>query len=142
MAPAKSGDTVSVHYTGTLADGTMFDSSLQRDPLVFTLGTGQVIAGFDEAVTGMEPGEVKTTTIPANEAYGDRDDELIFAVDRNQLPAELNPSVGEQYQMRQGDGQVQVVTVMDVTPQQVVFDANHPLAGQDLTFELQLVSVS
>lgn len=142
MAPAKSGDTVSVHYTGTLADGTMFDSSLQRDPLVFTLGTGQVIAGFDEAVTGMEPGEVKTTTIPANEAYGDRDDELIFAVDRSQLPAELSPSVGEQYQMRQGDGQVQVVTVMDVTPQQVVFDANHPLAGQDLTFELQLVSVS
>ena len=142
MAPAKSGDTVSVHYTGTLADGTMFDSSLQRDPLVFTLGTGQVIAGFDEAVAGMEPGDVKTTTIPANEAYGDRDADLIFAVDRDQLPAELNPSVGEQYQMRQGDGQVQVVTVMDVTPQQVVFDANHPLAGQDLTFELQLVSVS
>jgi peptidylprolyl isomerase len=142
MAAAKQGDTVAVHYTGTLADGTTFDSSRQRDPLVFTIGTGQVIAGFDQAVTGMQPGEVKTTTIPANEAYGDRDATLVFAVPRTDLPSELDPAVGEQYQMRQGEGQVMVVTVQDVTPQQVVFDANHPLAGQDLTFELELMSIS
>jgi peptidylprolyl isomerase len=142
MTQAKSGDTVAVHYTGTLADGTVFDSSRDRDPLTFTLGSGQVIPGFEEAITGMQPGETRTTTIPADQAYGQRYDDLLFEVERDQLPPDLSPTVGEQYQMRQQDGQVIVVTVQDVAPAHVTFDANHPLAGEDLTFDLELVSIS
>ncbi|MEN9934548.1 MAG: hypothetical protein RLZZ387_1127 [Chloroflexota bacterium] len=142
MTQAKSGDTVSVHYTGTLNDGTVFDSSRGRDPLVFTLGTGQVIPGFEQAVLGLNQGETCKTTIPADQAYGSRQEDLTFEVGRDQLPPGMSPSVGEQYQMRQPDGQMIVVTVSDVTPSEVTFDANHPLAGQDLTFELELVSIS
>ena len=142
MTQAKSGDTVAVHYTGTLDDGTVFDTSRERDPLVFTLGTGQVIAGFEEAVTGMQPGDTKKTTIPANEAYGEYRDDLLFHVEREQLPQGLTPAVGEQYQMRQADGSEMIVTVQDVTSEGVTFDANHPLAGQALTFALELMSIS
>ena len=142
MNQVKSGDTVSVHYTGTLTDGTVFDSSRSRDPLVFTLGSGQVIPGFEEAVLGMQVGESRTATIPAAQAYGEHRDELMFEVDRDQLPQNISPEVGQQYQMSQPDGQVIVVTVQDVTPDLVTFDANHPLAGQDLTFSLELVSIS
>lgn len=142
MAQAKSGDTVAVHYTGTLDDGTVFDSSRSRDPLTFTLGTGQVIRGFEDAVLGMAPGEVRTTNIPPDEAYGERREELVFEVERNQLPPDMSPEVGEQYQMRQADGQTFVVTVQDISADNVIFDANHPLAGQTLTFDLELVSIS
>ncbi|HWQ13604.1 MAG TPA: peptidylprolyl isomerase [Roseiflexaceae bacterium] len=142
MTQAKSGDTVAVHYTGTLSDGTVFDSSRDRDPLTFTLGAGQVIPGFEDAVRGMQPGETRTTTIPAGQAYGERDEDLVFEVERSHLPPNLAPEVGEQYQMRQQDGQTIVVTVQDVSPDHVTFDANHPLAGQDLTFDLELVSIS
>jgi peptidylprolyl isomerase len=141
MTQAKSRDRVTVHYTGTLTDGTVFDSSRGGEPLAFTLGGGQVIAGFDAAVQGMAPGEAKRATILAEQAYGEYEDMLVFGVDRDQLPAELQPEVGEQYQMRQPDGQTVVVTVRDVTPAEVVFDANHPLAGQDLTFDIELVSI-
>ena len=141
MTQAKTGDQVSVHYTGTLADGTVFDSSRGLDPLVFTLGTGQVIVGFEEAVLGMQPGEVRQTTIPSDQAYGDYQDGLLFSIERGSLPPGLDPNVGEQYQMRQSDGQPMVVTVRDVSPAEVVFDANHPLAGQDLTFEIELVEI-
>lgn len=141
MAQAKSGDTVSVHYTGMLADGTVFDSSQNREPLVFTIGSGQVIPGFEQAVIGMQPGETRETKIPSNQAYGEHNDDLVFDVDRDQLPDDLSPSVGDQYQMRQPDGQTVIVTVQDVTPEQVTFDANHPLAGEDLTFDIELVSI-
>ncbi len=141
MAQAKSGDTVSVHYTGTLTDGTVFDSSQNREPLVFTIGSGQVIPGFDEAVLGLEPGQSREVTIPSDQAYGAHNDDLVFDVDRSQLPGDISPSVGDQYQMRQSEGQTMIVTVQDVTPEQVTFDANHPLAGQDLTFDIQLVSI-
>jgi peptidylprolyl isomerase len=141
MSFAKAGDQVAVHYTGTLADGTVFDSSRERDPLVFTVGIGQVIVGFDQAVTGMAIGETRTAVVPADEAYGAYQDELLFAVDPQELPQNLVPEIGEQYQMRQGDGQIIVVTVHDITPTEVVFDANHPLAGQDLTFEIELISI-
>lgn len=141
MAQAKSGDTVAVHYTGTLADGTVFDSSRSREPLSFTLGAGQVIPGFEDAVMGLSPGESRTTTIAADQAYGAHQPDLVFDVDRAQLPPDIAPAVGEQYQMRQGDGQVMVVTVQDVGDDHVTFDANHPLAGQDLTFDLELVSI-
>ncbi len=141
MAQAKQGDTVAIHYTGTLTDGTVFDSSRTRDPLVFTLGTGQVIPGFDQGVLGMQPGEDKTITIPADQAYGPRRDELVLEVDRDQMPPDLPLEVGQQYQMEQPDGQAVIVTVQDVSSDVVTFDANHPLAGQNLTFDLNLVSI-
>lgn len=140
MAEAQSGDTVRVHYTGRLDGGEVFDSSRGRDPLEFTLGGGQVIAGFDEAVTGMTPGDEKTVTIPAGEAYGARRDELSGEVPRAQFPPDIDPQVGQQLQMQQG-GQTFVVTVTEVTDEAVRLDANHPLAGKDLTFDLELVEI-
>ncbi len=141
MATAKQGDTVHIHYTGTLEDGTEFDSSRDREPLVFTLGEGQVIAGFDQAVLGMQSGETKRVTIAADEAYGQYEDDLVFEIDRAQLPASFAPVLGEQYQMEQGNGQTMVVTVSEMSNDSVTLDANHPLAGYDLTFDLELVSV-
>lgn len=141
MEQARSGDTVRVHYRGTLADGSEFDSSRGREPLEFTLGGGQVIAGFDEAVTGMGPGDARTVTIPADQAYGTRSNDLMFVVPRQQFPDDIQPQPGQQLQMSTQDGQVAVVTVIDVNDQGVILDANHPLAGQDLTFELELVEI-
>ncbi|HSJ08634.1 MAG TPA: peptidylprolyl isomerase [Longimicrobiales bacterium] len=138
---AKQGDTVQVHYTGTLDDGRVFDSSEGRDPLEFTLGSGQVIKGFDAAVEGMSPGDSRLVTIPAEEAYGARRDDLVAVVERSQFPDDMDPEVGQQLQVSQ-DGQTYVVTVTDVDVESVTLDANHPLAGQNLTFELQLVSMS
>ncbi|NLG61182.1 MAG: peptidylprolyl isomerase [Candidatus Cloacimonetes bacterium] len=140
MAQAQKGDTVRVHYTGTLDDGTVFDSSKGRDPIEFTVGSGQVIAGFDEAVDGMSEGESKKITIPAAQAYGERREELMLQVDRSQFPPDLDPQVGQQLQMSQGEHQF-VVNVTAVEGERITLDANHPLAGQDLTFELELVDV-
>lgn len=140
MAAAKAGDTVRVHYTGRLEDGEVFDSSQGRQPIEFQLGSGQVIAGFESAVTGMEPGQSRTVTIPANEAYGPHRDENVVSVPRTQFPDDIEPSVGQQLQMSQG-GQVYRVTVTDVGDETVSLDANHPLAGRDLTFELELVEI-
>lgn len=140
MEFAKSGDTVRVHYTGTLDDGSIFDSSDGRDPLEFTLGSGQVIPGFDEAVSGMKPGEERRVTIAAPEAYGDRKDDLLITVERAQLPPDIAPEVGQQLQLSQ-EGRSFVVTVADVNPESITLDANHPLAGEDLTFNLHLVSI-
>lgn len=140
MRKASAGDTVQVHYTGKLDDGSVFDSSKARDPLEFTVGSGQVIAGFDQAVTGMAPGDEKTVRIPAEEAYGARRDDLTFTVDREQFPDELDPEIGQQLQMSH-DGQVALVTVAAVAGGGVTLDANHPLAGRDLTFELELVGI-
>lgn len=140
MRRAQIGDTVSIHYTGTLADGSVFDSSRGRTPLEFTLGSGQVIPGFDAAVDGMAIGEEKTVTIPADEAYGPRRRELMVEVSRAQLPDDLRPEIGQQLELSQG-GQQFVVTVRDVSEASVVLDGNHPLAGEDLTFALELVEV-
>jgi peptidylprolyl isomerase len=137
---AKRGDTVRVHYTGTLTDGTQFDSSRGREPLEFTLGEGRVIAGFDAAVTGMEVGESRTVTIPAADAYGERQEAMLLRVPRGQVPPNVEPRVGQQLQVGRG-GDAVPVTVREVTPEHVVLDANHPLAGEDLTFALELVAV-
>lgn len=137
---AKSGDTVRVHYTGKLEDGSVFDTSDGRDPLEFTVGSGQVIPGFDQAVAGMSPGEEREVRIPAEQAYGDRKDDLVIVVERAQLPPDIDPEVGQQLQLSQ-EGRAFVVQVADVTPGNITLDANHPLAGQDLTFELQLVGI-
>ncbi len=139
---AKTGDTVQVQYTGKLADGTVFDSSVGKDPLQFKLGSGQVIPGFDKAVTGMRVGEKKTVTIPATDAYGERRDDLVAEVSRSQLPSDMMPQVGMQLQSTAKDGSTMVVTITKVTDNtSVTIDANHPLAGKDLTFELELLKI-
>lgn len=142
MTQAQSGDTVKLHYTGTLTDGSVFDSSEGRDPLEFTLGAKQVIPGFENAVMGMSPGEAKTVNIPADEAYGHRNEEMVLQVPPQQFPDNIEPTVGDQLQIRQPDGSAVNVVVSDVTEAAVTLDANHPLAGQDLTFEISLVAVN
>ncbi len=141
MTQAKLGDTVKVNYTGKLQDGTVFDSSVNRDPLQFSLGEGQVIAGFEEAVVGMSPGDSKSVTIPSEQAYGPYQDELVIVVDEKQMPSDLSVEVGQQLQMRHSSGQAVPVMVTNVTDDKVTLDANHPLAGKDLTFEIELVTI-
>lgn len=141
MAHPRSGDTVKVHYTARLDDGRVLDSSKERDPLELTIGEGKPFPGFDEALTQMEPGEERTVTIPADRGYGPHRPELMVAVDRTEFPNDIQPQVGQQLQVRHEQGQVSVVTVAEVSDEQVTLDANHPLAGRDLTLELQLVEV-
>jgi peptidylprolyl isomerase len=140
MQQAKPGDTVRVHYTGTLHSGAVFDSSRDGEPLEFVVGKGQVISGVNDAVTGMAVGEEKTVTVPAEDAYGPHRDELTLTVGRDQFPQEIEPTVGQQLQMSRA-GQVFRVTVQEVEADSVVLDANHPLAGEDLTFALELVEI-
>jgi peptidylprolyl isomerase len=136
---AADGSTVKVHYTGTLDDGTVFDSSKEREPLEFILGEGKVIPGFEAAVKGMEVGQSKTITIPAEEAYGLHRDDLLVPIERKHLPEGLEPEVGQRLQMQKANGQMSIVTVIEVAEKSITIDANHPLAGKDLTFELELV---
>ncbi|MDD3433442.1 MAG: peptidylprolyl isomerase [Tepidiphilus sp.] len=138
---AKAGDTVQVHYTGKFDDGSVFDSSAGREPLEFTVGSGQVIPGFEQAVEGMAVGQTKTVTIPAAEAYGDRVAEAVLQVPREQLPPDLEPEVGQRLVMQSRDGRQIPIVVVEVTEDSITIDANHPLAGRDLTFEIELVSV-
>ncbi len=140
-AQAKNGNTVQVDYTGKLADGTVFDSSVGREPLEFTLGAGQMIPGFEKAVLGMKVGDKKTVTIPADEAYGPRRDDLILEIGREKLPSGLTPEVGQQLQMTRPDGAISIVTITKVSDTTVTIDANHRLAGKDLTFEIELVKI-
>ena len=142
MAQAKSGDNVKVHYTGKLDDGTVFDSSAEREPLQFSLGSGNVIPGFEEAIVGMTPGESKTATIPAEQAYGPQRDELVITVENEQIPSDLSVEVGQQLQISQNNGEVIPVMVTDVSDSKVTLDANHPLAGEQLTFYIQLVELN
>jgi len=141
MAQAKHGDTVKVHYTGKLENGTVFDTSINRDPLRFTIGEGQVIPGFEQAVVGMNPGESKTTKVPVDKAYGLHRKEMVMVVNRNQFPVHLKPEVGRRLQIRKADGRTIGVTVADVSESSVTLDANHPLAGKDLTFDIQLLEI-
>ena len=141
MAPAKNGDTVRIHYTGKLEDGTVFDTSDGRDPLEFTLGDGQVIPGFEEGVLGMSSGDSKTVTIPSENAYGPRREEMVSTVNRDQFPPDITPEVGQQLQMQRPDGERMRVTVVEVSEETVTFDANHPLAGKNLTFEISLTEI-
>lgn len=142
MQVAKKGDMVKVHYTGRLDDGTIFDSSQGSDPLEFELGGGQIIPGFEEAVLGMKIDEIKSISIPSDEAYGNPLDELIHTVPRTQFPPDLEPHIGQKFQINQPDGEPLVVTVVAVTEEGITLDANHPLAGENLNFEIQLVEIS
>lgn len=140
MAQAQNDSQVKIHYTGRLDNGQVFDSSQERDPLEFTIGQGQLIPGFEAAVLGMQVGEKKTVTIPAKEAYGPRQEELLFAVDRAQLPDHIQPEVGQQLQVNQ-EGQTAMVTISELTDTTITLDANHPLAGENLTFELEVMEI-
>ena len=141
MQQAKSGDTVKVHYSGRLIDGTTFDSSSGREPLEFKVGNGDVIKGFDDGVTGMSVGEKKTVHIPADEAYGQKDENRIVDFPRTNFPADMEPEVGMQLNMTNGAGQVIPVVIVDVNEENVILDANHPLAGEDLIFDIELVDI-
>jgi peptidylprolyl isomerase len=141
MQSAKRGDTVHVHYRGTLADGSEFDNSAGGDPLTLTLGAGEVIPGFEAAIEGMTAGEKKTHTIPVEDAYGERREELVFTVGREQMPIDDAIEVGDMLRVGFPDGTSAEVQVAALDGQSVTLDANHPLAGQDLTFELELVSI-
>ena len=141
MPQAKDGDVVRVHYTGTLDDETRFDSSVGRDPLEFTVGTGMVIPGFDEMVRGMEPGDSRTTRIPADQAYGESREEMKLTLTRGQLPAEVKPEVGQQIHLEGHDGQPVTARVVEADESRVVVDANHTLAGEALTFKIELVAI-
>ncbi|MDT8336030.1 MAG: peptidylprolyl isomerase [Desulfurivibrionaceae bacterium] len=141
MSQAKNGDTVKINYTGTLDDGTVFDSSAGREPLSFTLGGGQVIPGFEEAVEGMAVGESKSVNIPADKAYGQRNEEMVIEAPRDQVPPEINPEVGLKLQMAGPNEEVVVVEVTEVTDTHIKLDANPPLAGKDLNFDIELVAI-
>ncbi len=142
MTQAQNGDTVQIHYTGRLDDGTVFDTSEDRDPLEFTLGDEQVIPGFEKAVEGMEEGESKTAEIPADDAYGEHRDDLVVSVPRDRLPDDMDPDVGDRLQMQSPDGHTFNATVVDQDASSLKMDANHPLAGKDLTFDIELVEIS
>lgn len=141
MSKIKDGDTVSVHYTGTLASGEVFDSSVERDPLKFTLGKGQLIPGFEQAIMGLSVGEKATTNIPSLEAYGEHNPEMVIEVPMNQLPPELDAQVGMQLQLNQPDGQAIPVQITQIEGETVTIDANHPLAGKDLNFDIEVVEI-
>lgn len=137
----KQGDVVRVHYTGTLTDGTQFDSSVGREPLEFTVGAGQMIKGFDSGVVGMNVGEKKTLNIPAHEAYGERDDQAIIEFPATNVPADMKLEPGMQLTLRNQYGQPVPVVVMEVRADVIVMDANHMLAGKELVFEVELVEI-
>jgi peptidylprolyl isomerase len=139
---AKNGDMVTVHYTGRLEDGTVFDSSHGRDPIQFTIGDNNIIPGFEQAVIGMAPGQSKTERIASEYAYGPRREDMIIEVDRSRLPNEVDPKVGEPLQIRTMDGRTAPAIITDVGDESITIDANHPLAGLDLIFDIELVQIT
>ncbi|MBN2906423.1 MAG: peptidylprolyl isomerase [Rhodobacteraceae bacterium] len=141
MTQVKPGDKVRIHYTGTLADGSTFDSSQGRDPLEFTVGSGEIIPGLDGALPGMTAGEKKTVEVPCEAAYGAHNPDATQAVPRDQVPDDIPLEIGTQLQLQTPQGQVMPVVVAEVTETEVVLDANHPLAGKDLIFAIELVSI-
>lgn len=141
MAEAKQGDTVQVHYTGKLGDGTVFDSSRERRPVRFTIGRGQVIVGFEQAIIGMNTGESKTTKIPIALAYGPHRADMVVTMNRSQLPPGLDPQVGQRLEITQTDDKILLVTVTGMTESMLTIDANHPLAGKELIFDFELIGI-
>ncbi|HKJ34022.1 MAG TPA: peptidylprolyl isomerase [Balneolales bacterium] len=141
MSKVSQGDTVKVHYTGKLEDDSVFDSSLDREPLQFTLGKGQLIPGFEDAVVGMEPGEQKSVKIPVDKAYGPHRDDMLVKVKKEEFPNDVDPEVGQQLQVSQSNGQAFNVIVTDIEDEEVTLDANHPLAGKDLVFDIELIDI-
>ncbi len=141
MQQVKNGDTVRVHYHGKLTDGSTFDSSEGKEPLEFTVGSGQVIKGFDDAMVSMGLGEKKIVQIPVDHAYGERNDDMIMEYPKAEFPSDMVPAVGMELHMSDNTGNVFPVVIAEVKEDTVLLDANHPLAGEDLTFEIELVSI-
>ncbi len=139
---AKQGDKVKIHYTGKLDDGDVFASSKNKGPIEFTLGQGQVMPGIEESVEGMKPGESKTVTVPSDKAYGPRRQELMQEIPKKEMPGDIKPEVGQRLNVKWSDGKETAVSVIDVSETSVTIDANHPLAGKDIVFELELVGIS
>jgi peptidylprolyl isomerase len=137
----QSGDTIKIHYSGRLTDGTLFDSSSGRSPLEFTVGSGSVIKGFDEGVQGMTVGEKKTIEIPFLEAYGPEDPSMIIEFPAERLPEDMKPEIGMQLTMNNAEGQQFPVVISGITNENIILNANHPLAGKDLIFDLELVEI-
>ncbi|MDR9364287.1 MAG: peptidylprolyl isomerase [Balneolaceae bacterium] len=142
MSKAKDGDTVKVHYTGTLENGEVFDTSQEREPLEFQLGQGQLIPGFEKAVIGLSEGDSTKVDIPSDEAYGEVRDDLVINVPKDQLPDDVEPKIGMQLQVNQQNGQPIPVRITEIKDEELVLDANHPLAGKNLTFEIELLEVA
>lgn len=141
MTQAKAGDTIRIHYKGTLQSGEVFDSSAGRDPLEFTLGSGMIISGLDQAIYGMTTGDKKVAKIPCLEAYGPINPAARQPVPRAEFPDDIPMEVGIQLQMQSPEGQVIPVKIVEITETEVTLDANHPLAGQDLTFDFEVVGI-
>lgn len=142
MTQAQTGDSVKVHYTGTLDDGSQFDTSRDREPLEFKIGDKDVIPGFEKMVIGMAVGETKSEKIPAEDAYGPYHSERVLEVDRNNIPQDADVKVGMILEMRHQDGRRIPVVVKDISDDKLTLDANHPLAGKDLTFEIELLEIN
>ncbi|MEA2029971.1 MAG: peptidylprolyl isomerase [candidate division Zixibacteria bacterium] len=142
MSPANDGNTVKVHYTGKLEDGTVFDSSEGRDPLEVKLGDNAVIPGFEKGLVGMETGDKKTITIPSEDAYGPHRDDLIVEANQSDFPENITPEIGLQLQIQKSDGQKLLVTIVKIEDDKVALDANHPLAGKTLTFDVEMIEMA
>jgi peptidylprolyl isomerase len=141
MSQAKEGDAVKVHYTGKLQDGTVFDSSREREPLQVTIGEKTLIPGFEKSLVGMEEGQSKTVTLEPSEAYGEKRTDLVVDVNKSNFPEHITPKVGERLQVKQPDGSLVNVTITNIADDMVTLDANHPLAGETLVFDIELVKI-
>jgi FKBP-type peptidyl-prolyl cis-trans isomerase 2 len=141
MKKAKKGDKVQVHYTGTLDDGTTFDSSREREPLEFTLGEEMVVPGFEKGVEGLEVGEIKTIHIEPKEAYGDIREDLFMEIEKKQLPPEITPEIGMKLQAPMKNGQIALLTIIEINEDKLKLDANHDLAGKALNFDIELIGI-
>ncbi len=141
MADVQQGDTVKVHYTGTLEDGTVFDTSREGDPLEFKVGESRIIPGFENAVEGMSPGDSKSAVVPPESGYGRKNTEMVLTVERNRLPEDIDPRPGEQLKLQLRNGQTLTARITAVSDTEVTLDANHPLAGEDLYFDIELVEI-
>ena len=142
MSKVKDGDTVKVHYTGKLENGDVFDSSREQEPFEFKVGNKAVIPGFEKGVLGMEVGDSKTIEIPPEEAYGEKQDELVVEVKKSEFPEDITPTIGQRLQIKQGDGNPIVVTITDLTEDSITLDANHPLAGFTLFFDVEVIDIA
>jgi peptidylprolyl isomerase len=142
MAQATMNDTIIVHYTGSFTDGEVFDSSIDREPLEFNIGQGMVIPGFENGIIGMHEGDSKKITIPAEDAYGPHREDLLTTIERSQIPASIDLQIGMMLQMRSPDGGTTNVSIRDINQESVILDLNHPMAGKELIFEVNLVKVA
>ena len=141
MAQAKAGDTVRVHYEGQLSDGTIFDSSLEREPIEFILGQDTVIPGFEQAVIGMEAGESKDVSIPPEDGFGEYSEDLVVNIEKSILPPDINPKLGMQLEVSSEEETPRVFTIADIAEDIITLDGNHPLAGKEIAFKIELLEI-